>query len=108
MLCGDLNARTGTVNPCSFYDPRNVQSDIGKSRASQDQTVNAFGKSLLSLCVSFDLTVVNVNLIGDNPGRFTFLSANSNSVVDYHIISNDLLHMSMSENCCKPSISTRV
>ncbi|RUM93601.1 MAG: hypothetical protein DSZ28_07615 [Thiothrix sp.] len=93
MLCGDLNARTGTVNPCSFHDPRNVQSDIRKLRASQDQTINAFGKSLLSLCVSFDLTIVNGNLIGDNPGGFTFLSANGNSVVDYHIISNDLLHI---------------
>ena len=93
MLCGDLNARTGTANPDSLYDPKNVESDIDNLRTSQDHTINTFGRSLLSLCVSFDLTIVNGNIIGDNPGGYTFLSANGNSVVDYYIISNELLHI---------------
>ena len=57
------------------------------SRSSQDSDIHAFGKSLLSLCLSCDLSIVNGNAVGDSHGKFTYISVQGTSVVDYLILS---------------------
>ena len=95
MICGDLNARTGKNNVGDFdvSDPRCEMIDV--LRESKDDTVNDFGNALLSLCSGLDLCIVNGNVPGDMTGGFTFMSNSGNSVVDYFLVSKELLA------CCK-------
>ena len=92
IICGDLNARTGSFgieNGDDLYDLRcNV---IGQNRQSCDCTINEFGYSLLSLCLSRELTMLNGCTVGDLEGKYTNVSAVGCSVVDYFIISEDAL-----------------
>ena len=45
--------------------------------------MNTFGRSLIDMCATLDLTIMNGNCTGDDGGAFTFISPNGNSVVDY-------------------------
>ena len=59
MICGDFNARTGSLNtvPDSFLP--NLRSEVYRSeRNSADKVVNTFGRSFLSLCL---MTVPQTN-----------------------------------------------
>ena len=66
-----------------------VRAELYESRCSQDD-VNLFRKSLLSLCLSFELHIMNGNVAGDPIGRYTYISRSGNSVNDYLIISADI------------------
>ena len=107
LLMGDLNARMSNIQPlddCSlaskYTDDINSLSffnDFDKSftRQSKDAAFNAFGKPLIDLCASFNLIVLNGFGNGDQNGEFTFISPNGNSVIDYCIVSEDLLSCDM-------------
>jgi len=103
ILCGDFNARTGELNTNCDVDLQDVLSEpYGKSRTSKDVTLNSFGVSLLSLCLSFDLTILNGTVSGDTCGNFTYLSVHGDSVVDYVVVSRSILssckHLYITEN----------
>ena len=92
MLMGDFNARTGFANACFSCELQDVECDVvEQTRTSRDRIVNTFGKSLLSLCLSFGLSIVNGNVAGDVEGMFTYLSSHGNSVIDYLIMSVEAL-----------------
>ncbi|RUM94595.1 MAG: hypothetical protein DSZ28_02375, partial [Thiothrix sp.] len=44
-----------------------------------------------SMCIAFDLSILNGCLDGDVSGRFTFVSSAGSSVVDYFVVSQDIL-----------------
>ena len=107
LIIGDLNSRSANIQPldeCSiaskFTDDINNLSFFDYSlsafaRHSKDTTLNAFGKSLIELCASFNFVILNGFCRGDQEGEFTFISPNGNSVIDYCIISEDLLSCDM-------------
>jgi len=104
MLCGDFNARTGGYNAtleCDIYDTLNDPFCV--SRSSKDKLVNPFGSSLLTLCLSFNLTILNGAIAGDTGGDFTYLSVRGDSIVDYFIVSN-----SLASHCVKFSVTENV
>ena len=102
---GDLNARTGSENATeTTYDDEtfnmfapNDESGLDKStmRVSKDKEINEFGKYLLNMCAQFNLTIMNGTL-GDECGKFTYISTSGCSVIDYFIASRQLLHMPIS------------
>ncbi|CAB3983013.1 Hypothetical predicted protein [Paramuricea clavata] len=93
LLCGDFNARTGTLN--DFIDNEFPENDFQipiaiEKRCSKDSH-NNYGRSLLDLCVGNNLIILNGRTKGDFTGQYTCHTYNGASVVDYAIASYDLL-----------------
>ena len=98
----DFNSRTGNENDFIPDDDSNfVVNDFqvynadsfNIPRASKDTIVNNFGLSLLSLCCSFNLHMLNGRSGNDaGVGNFTCLSNNINGaiLVDYVLVSTAL------------------
>ena len=98
ILCGDLNARTGNCNDFIAYDSDlPVRSsfryivDSAIPRTSKDTTVNTQGRYLLDLCISSRIRIVNGRLDGDSHGGYTCYTPRGCSVVDYALVSADML-----------------
>ena len=72
----------------------NDESGLDKStmRVSKDKEINEFGKYLLNMCAQFSLTILKGTL-GDECGKFTYISTSGCSVIDHFIVSRQLLHM---------------
>ena len=102
MFFGDFNARTGKHQPVeenmldfdSQFNIHDQDLEDHLERYSKDDTVNNFGKSLLDLCLLFDLTILNGYCEGDEEGEFTFVSPQGCSVIDYFLVPGHL-----HENC---------
>ena len=89
ILCGDLNARTGVKNTFFGADIMDVTTVIlDESRQSQDNVINSFGRSLLSLCSGLDFGILNGCTPG-NSDKYTYISVHGNSLVDYFIVSKE-------------------
>ena len=87
ILCGDFNSRTSDLNANCEADAHDMLSEIFEStRKSQDKELSDFGKALLSLSLSFKLTILNGLVPGDENGKFTYISPHGNSVIDYFIV----------------------
>ena len=67
-------------------------------RFSQDATINLFGKSLLFMCTTLNLCLLNGTCEGDRIGAYTFISDAGSSVVDYFVLSCDL-YASVFDKC---------
>ena len=92
VVCGDLNARTGRSNVGNQSDYSNMREDVFSNlRNSQDPTTNEFGRSLLSLCLGFELRILNGGIEGDRVGAYTYISQTGNSVIDYILVSEDFI-----------------
>ena len=102
ILCGDLNARTGSepdfiINDINdihvpMYD--NYICDIIQDlRCSYDAKVDSRGKQLLDLCIASKLRILNGRMWGDSYmyGKFSCIKSVGSSVVDYVIMSEDLI-----------------
>ncbi len=94
LLCGDFNARTGNLNnslqDCEEDTYEFIQSDLRGYRQSQDKIVNAFGRLLLEMCATCDLTILNGACRGDELGNFTYVCSTGSSTIDYFISSIEL------------------
>ena len=94
MVAGDLKARIRDWS-LSVDDTSNdvLRCDVGGegNRQSQDKITNQFGKVLIDFCTTFHCIPLNGNHTGDQNGQFTFVSNQGNSVVDYFIVSVDLI-----------------
>jgi hypothetical protein len=94
MLIGDLNARTSIIsdvinNDNEQYLPMNesyIQDCEIPMRNNQDFTINTRGSSLIDLCISAQLRILNGRTLGDLSGQFTCHKHNGSSVVDYCIV----------------------
>ena len=58
---------------------------------TQDKSLNFHGKSLVNLCISSRLRILNGRYLGDSLGYHTCFTANGCSTVDYGIVSKCLL-----------------
>lgn len=82
LVIGDLNARTGSTQTMHSTH----------ARSSCDDKVDARGKWLIDLCNCNHLHIINGTSFEDTtPGRFTSYQVRGSSVVDYVIVSTDLL-----------------
>ena len=94
ILCGDFNCRTGTYNTANVWNAYDVRSEaIVDTRNSQDKEINVYGRSLLTLCISFELSILNgcEDIYGS--AQFTFMSHSGKSVIDYFIASRSIIHL---------------
>ena len=99
FLAGDLNSRIKDFNDfipeddlsLIFGNDNDYPSDnFAIRRNSKDEHYNSFGLSLIELCCTFDIHILNGRLFGDKDGNFTCFANNGASVVDYMIASSSL------------------
>jgi hypothetical protein len=100
ILCGDMNARSGSEpdfiqnDNYDIYVPVNddyVYDLVQEKRQSQDDKIDSRGKQLLELCIATQMRILNGRVIGDLYGRYTCHKTTGSSVVDYIILSEELL-----------------
>ena len=104
ILCGgDYNARTGS-NPDFIEDDLLEYSEnqntshwdfiidfFNMRRFSADRTINNFGKTLLDLCSTLNIHIMNGRCGNDfEKGDFTYIGNNGTSLIDYLISSSVL------------------
>ena len=90
-----LQRQTMTVKTFNIF-ASNDKNGLDKStmRVSKDKEINGFGKYLPNMCAQFTLTILNGPL-GDEYGKFTYISTCDCNVIDYFIVSRHL-HMPIS------------
>ena len=69
----------------------NPDSETFTKLHSLDQSVIRYGRSLVNLCTSNKLSILNGRVTGDLLGKFTCYKPNGASVVDYAILGNALI-----------------
>ena len=118
MLLGDCNARTGYLddfmtecdNDVNFIPlPVNYSSDRMMKRNNLDKVVTTNGRSLINICKTSGLRILNGRVPGDFLGAFTCITPRGSSLVDYCIASDSLvqkvislsvgLHTEYSQHC---------
>ena len=105
ILMGDFNARKGSLSDSTENGLLNDfqltgdsdQTDIhlgnekfGKLH-SLDQITNKYDRSLINICFSNGLSILNGRTMGNLLGRYTCYKPNGASVLDYAIASNGLM-----------------
>ena len=104
IISGDLNARTSSKQPmiecenvsrffnntCPHDEWKSNEFDL-YARNSEDHVISTYGASLIELCASFNLIILNGLCDSDLLGNFTNISPHGNSVVDYFIVSECLM-----------------
>ena len=62
-------------------------------RYSPDKIIDSRGKDLLDLCIKHQLRILNGRALGDMFGHYTCYTPNGASVVDYVMVSEDILDL---------------
>lgn len=99
FLAGDFNARTKDFfdfipkdDLLYIFGDTDYESDefdiLRKNKDSE--TYDHFGISLVELCCTFDMHIINGRLFDNTEGNFTCLANDGASVVDYNIASSKL------------------
>ena len=115
ILTGDFNSRTGKLPdfitndstfPKSTEDilPSDYSCDTCSERLSRDKIVNCQGKLLLETCIETKSRILNGRLLGDSAGNFTYFDPRGGcSLIDYCIVSEDILHCITYFNAMSPT-----
>jgi hypothetical protein len=74
-------------------------------RTSEDKNRNKFGDHLMDFCKIFDLAILNGMCHGDEDGKYTFISPTGSSVIDYVLLSHELLAHKMQLNIGDQTLS---
>ena len=102
MVQGDFNGYTNTKpDYITFDDNSNIDQEddqyvadsISPRNNLDRKLINNSGRLLLNLCQESGLRILNGRTIGDLSGKFTCITYNGCSVVDYMLVSNDLLNI---------------
>ena len=110
IVCGDFNARIGYLKDYVPHDigrhidalPDDYIGDTALSRSSSDSSVNDNGTLLIDFCIQTGLRVANGRVGEDaTEGKCTYVGSNGSSLIDYVIVSEDLLEI-FSELCFRP------
>ena len=94
LLCGDLNARAASENYNQVQD--DCEDVLAKvcdcfPRKSQDNQTNVFGQQLIELCNMCESLILNGLSERGFDDSCTFVSNSGSSVVDYFLLSCDML-----------------
>ena len=96
IIMGDLNARTSSISDLINNDVRDNYVPLEESyiqdcelppRRNCDIITNERGSSLIDLCISAQLRILNGRTLGDLTGQFTCHKHNGSSTVDYCLVS---------------------
>ena len=101
LLMGDFNARTKAVSDlvvgeeCERFSPlRDVKVDediAARNSADVGGRVCSYGNQLIEMCMSANIKIVNGRVVGDRDGKYTCHTYNGSSVIDYIMVSKEVL-----------------
>jgi hypothetical protein len=99
LILGDLIARTNAELDFIMGDDKAVfiplssdySSDITQRKSQDLRNTCSRGKAVLELCISAQLRILNGRAFGDSLGKYTCRSPVGSSVIDYGIVSENLL-----------------
>lgn len=107
IVCGDFNAHTADENDFvqtyshfpyipSLMSSGPLQQYIPTPRKNYDKTsINAYGKSLLRLCKSFEMLILNGRSLENSGNKIDFLlpkpTTKFGTTIDYFLASNELV-----------------
>jgi hypothetical protein len=98
VIQGDFNAYTNTVpdfvisNNTEFPRPIDNEYSIDSRNNLDNKPTNKSGILLIDLCKESGIRILNGRTIGDLRGKCTCVTYNGCSVVDYTLVSCNLLH----------------
>lgn len=113
IICGDLNARIADLKDYVTEDdarhiyslPDDYVSDKELPRKSKDTAVNANGRLLLDFCKGTGFRIANGRVgHGGNVGECTYVGRNGSSLIDYVLVSQNVLDMFSSFYIDDPNI----
>lgn len=90
IISGDFNARVAEGGDLNNFS---IETTFNSNRNSFDKMVDPRGKCLLDFVNNNDLIILNGRSRGDKMGKFTHISTNGNSVIDYCICNIEALLM---------------
>ena len=100
MLSGDFNARTGCALDYIEVDANiHIPGDMPilkhnlRKRNNYDNQINDHGKTLLDICKTCDLRILNGRTKGDSFGKISYHSPKGLSTVDYVIVSHNFINL---------------
>ncbi|CAC5407380.1 unnamed protein product [Mytilus coruscus] len=102
MVQGDFNAHTNTSPDYVLFDESKqpyvadnyyVEDRIMPRNNLDPKRINNSGRCLLDLCKETSLTILNGRTIGDLHGKQSCITYNGCSLVDYTLVSFDLLSL---------------
>lgn len=92
IIGGDMNARIGDWSYSEkIEDILEEDEEAIYTRRAKDRTINGFGKRLIELCSTFNLTPLNGLEERNFDDNFTFYSTRGNSTIDHYICTTGLL-----------------
>ncbi len=99
ILMGDYNARTGNLADylLDYSGDKKIDVDFvvnsyePKNRINSDFCTNSYGRKLIDVCKNTNISMLNGRMNGDVPGKFTFHSSIGSSVIDYALVSSELM-----------------
>ena len=92
LINGGLNARMGDWSFSENPEINDIgEDDITYHRSTQDANINANGRNLIELCITYGLTPLSGLISRNFDNRFTFISHRGNSTIDHFICTPDLL-----------------
>ena len=71
--------------------PDDYMSNDFLPRKSEDKSTNPYGSEFLSLVLNNNLIILNGRTLGDLSGSFTCINPNGSSVVDYFMVSKNIV-----------------
>ena len=101
MIQGDFNAYTNThaefvlndeVDHCNLDDVHYKYDNILPRNNLDHKRTNNSGEMLLEICKESSLRIINGRTTGDLYGKHTCITYNGCSIVDYTIVSQELLN----------------
>ena len=100
VLAGDFNARCGLLQDYMenddvdyIFNDENSLYDIDyfkANRNSKDTICNQFGMTLIELCKTLGIHMLNGRIFNDKTDNFTSTANDGSSLVDYFIVSSNL------------------
>ena len=100
FIAGDLNARVKDLKDYIVHDDVDFIHGIDSNypndhfdtpRSNKDKCSNRFGHSLIYLCCTYSIHMLNGRFPGDANGEFTCVANDGKSTVDYILVSTDLI-----------------
>lgn len=100
ILMGDFNSRIGVNKDFMCEDkssdflpiPNEVANCFSyNKRNSEDKLTNSYKNDFLDFVLGYKLIILNGRTIGDIYGRYTCIKWNGSSLIDYGIVSSDIV-----------------
>ena len=95
MIAGDLNARMSDWSLGNNHTPGDEEEDTDiyqkLDRTSQDQIINANGRTLIELCTTFNLSPVGGLKEKQFNDRYTYIGPGGSSQIDHFVASPEVI-----------------